>query len=125
MDALVRVSAHFAGIDQMKGAPGLEPLVEEGAHESLAQLHFGRLVEPRLRHVQNQKAAGKTGENRELRQKPLETEVRGASRFASLLRMRGRTSGNRTSNCSCSVYGISGVPPGGDRKSTLSGLLRS
>jgi hypothetical protein len=53
VDALVRVDAHLAGIEQAKGASRLEPLIEQVAHESLAQLDLGLLVEPGLHHVQN------------------------------------------------------------------------
>ena len=51
LDALVGVSAHLAGINQVKGALRLKPLVEQVTHKPFAQLDFGRLDEPSLRHV--------------------------------------------------------------------------
>jgi len=51
VNALVRVSAHLASIEEAKGAPRLEPLFEQVARESFAQGNPGRLVEPCLRHV--------------------------------------------------------------------------
>ena len=65
-DALIGVGAHLAGIDEVKGAPRLKPLVEQVAHEPFAQLDLGHLVEPGLRHVQDQKPAGNHAEDHEL-----------------------------------------------------------
>ncbi len=53
-------------LTEVKGAPRLEPLVEQVAHEPFAQLDLGRLVEPSLRHVQDQKPAGNNAEDHEL-----------------------------------------------------------
>ncbi len=66
MDALVRVSADLSCISETKSPPRLKPLVEQVAHQSLAKLDLYRLVEPRLRHVQNQEPTGNEAENHEL-----------------------------------------------------------
>ena len=66
MDALVRVSAYFSCIDEAKGPPRLEPLVEQIAYEPFAQLDVDRLVEPYLRHIQDQKGPGNDAKDHEL-----------------------------------------------------------
>ena len=70
VDTLVRVSAHRSGIGEVKCAPGFEPLVEQVLHQGFAQLDLGRLVQPRLRYVQDQEGAGDDEENCELDNDP-------------------------------------------------------
>jgi hypothetical protein len=76
VDALVRVGADLAGTDQTKGAPGFKPLVQQIAHKAFAQPDLGRLVEPGLSHVEDQKPAGNHAKGSELDEKAPEVLVR-------------------------------------------------
>ncbi len=76
MNALIRIGAHLPGINQAKSAPRLQPLVEQVPHEQFAELDLRRLVEPGLRHVQDQKAAGDEAEAHELDKKLVKIFVR-------------------------------------------------
>src|SRR6516162_1443530 len=69
VDALIRVLPNFTRLRKTKGALGLEPLIENIVYDSLPQLDLGRLAEPRLRHIKNQKTASYPTEYRELDQK--------------------------------------------------------
>ena len=66
VDPLIRVGTDLAGIGQAKCAPGFKPLVKQIAHEPFTQLDLGRLIQPRLRYVQNQEKSGDNAEDQEL-----------------------------------------------------------
>ncbi len=76
VDALVGVAAHLPSIGQMKGALRFEPLVEKVEHQAFAKSDFGHLVEPGLRHVQDQKPTGNHTEDHKLPKEPAQFFVR-------------------------------------------------
>ena len=69
LEALVGVGAERARIRQAEGALWLKPLVQEIVHETLAQGYLGALVEPPLRHVEDQQYARDFAEDPKLGQK--------------------------------------------------------
>src|ERR1700751_3120607 len=76
VDTLIRVLPNFARLRKTKGSLGLKPLIENIVYQPLPQLNLGRLVEPRLRHIKNQKAAGYPTEDRELDQESTQVLAR-------------------------------------------------
>ena len=68
LEALIGVGAERARIRQAERALGLEPLVQEIVHQALAQDDLGALVEPHLRHVEDQQYARDLAEDAKLRQ---------------------------------------------------------
>ena len=58
LQALVGVGAERARIRKAERALRLEPLVQEIVHQALAQDDLGALIEPHLRHVENEQYAG-------------------------------------------------------------------
>src|ERR1700689_5588113 len=67
LEALVWVWAKGAGIRKAERALRLKPLVQEIVHQALAQDDFGALIEPHLRHVEDQQYARNLAEDPELR----------------------------------------------------------
>src|SRR5262245_40380482 len=53
LDALVGICAILTRIGETKGATGQEPLGHEVVDQAFAQNHFGRLIEPDLRHIKS------------------------------------------------------------------------
>ena len=66
VDALVGIDADLAGEAQQVGAPGREPLVEQVVGQPFAQPDLGHLLQPGLRHDQDEQAAGDDREDQEL-----------------------------------------------------------
>ncbi len=57
LEALVGVGAEGARIRKAERALGLQPLVQEIVHQALAQDDLGALIEPHLRHVEDEQYA--------------------------------------------------------------------
>ncbi len=66
LEALVRIGAHGARIRKTESTHGFKPFVQEVVHQTLAQDHFGRLIEPHLRHVEEEQYARQLREDAEL-----------------------------------------------------------
>ena len=66
LEALVRICAHRARIRKAESPPGRKPVVQEIVHQAFARHHLGHLIEPGLRHVEDQQDTGQLGEHAEL-----------------------------------------------------------
>jgi hypothetical protein len=66
LEALVGVGPEGARIRQAERALRLEPLVQEIVHQALAQNDLGALIEPHLRHVEDQQYARDLAEDPKL-----------------------------------------------------------
>lgn len=66
VDALVGIDADLAGERELDGPPRRQPVAEQVAGEQLAQPDLHRLVQPVLRHVENEEAAGDVEEDESL-----------------------------------------------------------
>ena len=60
------VSAYLAGIDEVKGAPRLEPLIKQVTDDPFAQLDFGHLVGAGPASIAEPKARPQSRQNHEL-----------------------------------------------------------
>src|ERR1700691_6070072 len=70
LEALVGVGAERARIREAERALRLEPLVQEIVHQALAQDDLGALIEPHLRHVEDQQYARDLAEDPKLSEEP-------------------------------------------------------
>jgi hypothetical protein len=66
LQALVWIFAHRARIRKTESPPGRKPLVQEIVYQAFAQDDLGPLIEPGLRHIEDQQDTGQHSKNADL-----------------------------------------------------------